>query len=678
MSAAYDAYDDTGEQDQGPPAFDLMAAIQSPNLAFDLDDSTLNQLGAKVVEDYGIDDESRKKEGWDERYDTAMKLAMLVAEKKNTPWPNASNVKHPLIATAAIQFNARAYPALIDGPVPVKGAVRGSDRGVPEQGPDGKPAVNPQSGEPVWKVKPGAKRERADRIGNHMSYQVMEEMPGWEEDTDRLLIQNPIVGCSFRKSRFDPLLGTNVSEMVTAKDFVVNYRTKNLRTCPRGTHVLTFYPHEVTERVRAGTWLDVDLGRPADAANDDQAPFTFYEQFRLIDLDGDGYPEPYTVTVEKESAKVVRVVTRFDERGIKQNEKGEIVRIVPEQVFTKWPFIPAMDGSFYDIGFGMLLSSTSDSINTVLNQLFDAGTLSNLQGGFIGEGVSIKSGAHSFRPGEWRKAATNGASLKDNIVPLPVKEPSSVLFSLLGLLIEGAKDVTATQDILGGDAGRGSLPVGTVSALIEQGLKTFTAIVKRLHRAFKEELGILYRLNGRYLEPQAYYTFQDQEGVVAQDDYKAGDCDVVPVSDPNMATDMQRTTKAQATLEIAKEAGGDMRVAGLRALEAFRVDAPEEIFPKPQGPPPEDPRVIAAKAKAMNDGKQSAIDAALAHAEIGKTAAETAQIEANILAMGPEFMEAAQEYARRQVQAALAMVENGGQSPVQQQGPVPGVEGPTA
>jgi hypothetical protein len=148
--------------------------------------------------------------------------------------------------------------------------------------------------------------------------------------------------------------------------------------------------------------------------------------------------------------------------------------------------------------------------------------------------------------------------------------------------------------------------------------------------------------------------------VVAQEDYKAGDCDVVPVSDPNMATDMQRTTKAQATLEIAKEAGGDMRVAGLRALEAFRVDAPEEIFPKPQGPPPEDPRVIAAKAKAMNDGKQSAIDAALAHAEIGKTAAETAQIEANILAMGPEFMEAAQEYARRQVQAALAMVENGG------------------
>lgn len=656
-------------EDQGPAPFDLRAAINSPNIAFDLPESTLNAIGAKVLEEFKIDEDSRKKEGWDERYDNALKLAMLVAEAKSFPWPGASNVKHPLIATAAIQFNARAYGAVVDGPMPVKGAVRGSDRGQPMVGPDGQPV------EGQWQVKPGAKRERAERIGNHMSYQLMEEMPGWEEDTDRLLIQNPVVGCSFRKTRFDPMRGTNVSEMVTAKDFVVNYWTKDLRTCPRGTHVLTFYPHEVTERKRAKTWLDVDLGRPAEAANDDQAPYTFYEQFRLIDLDEDDYPEPYTVTVEKESGKVVRIVARFDERGLKMGDDGTVIRIEPEQSFTKWPFIPAMDGSFYDIGFGMLLGSTSNSINTVLNQLFDAGTLANMGGGFIGDGISIKSGNMSRRPGEWKKAATNGGNLRDNVVPFPTQEPSSVLFSLLGLLIDGAKDLTATQDILGGDAGKGTLPVGTVSALIEQGLKTFTAIVKRLHRAFKDELQILYRLNARYLEPEAYYTFQDQEGVVAQQDYAIGDCDVIPVSDPNMATDMQRTTKAQATLEVAGQAGGDMRVAGLRALEAFRVDAPEEIFPAPQGPPPPDPKVVEAKAKAMLDERRVDIEEQESAVNRAKTEAETELINAQLMAMGPDFKAAMEAYAREAVQHALEMVENGGK-PAVQQGDVPGMGGP--
>jgi chaperonin GroES len=692
---AYEPQDDLEEE--GPAPFDLMAAIQSPNIAEDLSPALLATIGDKVLEEYKIDEESRRKEGWDERYQTAMDLAMLVAKQKSFPWPGASNVKHPLLATAAIQFNARAYGALIDGPIPVKGSVKGSDRGIPQMGPDGQPQMDPQSGEPVWQVKPGAKRERADRIGAHMSYQIMEEMPGWEEDTDRLLIQNPIVGCSFRKSWFDPMKGCNRTEMVTAKDFVVNYWTKDLETCPRGTHVLTFYPHEVTERIRAKTWLDVDLGRPAEAANDDQAPYTFYEQFRLIDLDEDEYPEPYIVTVEKESGQVVRIVARFDERGVygPDGKRAEIersqvpgqppivkywpetiARIEPERSFTKWPFIPAMDGSYYDIGFGMLLGSTVNSVNTVLNQLFDAGTLSNLGGGFIGEGISIKSGNMTRRPGEWKKAAVgNGGSLRENVVPFPTQDPSRVLLELLVFLIDGAKDLTATQDILGGDAGKGTLPVGTVSALIEQGLKTFTAIVKRLHRAFKDELGILYRLNARYLEPEAYFTFQDEEGVVAQDDYKLGDCDVVPVSDPNMATDMQRTTKAQATMEIAKEAGGDMRVAGLRALEAFRVDAPEEIFPKPQGPPPEDPALVKAKADAEMDDRRTQIEAAEAASNIAAQTVETEAKKLELAMMAPQFMAAIEQAIQAGIQRALQLVENGGQPPVQQ-GAVPGMDQP--
>tara|TARA_R110000868_G_scaffold108114_3_gene295538 strand:- start:993 stop:3140 length:2148 start_codon:yes stop_codon:yes gene_type:complete len=630
----YDAEAEGQTPERAP--FDLMAAIQSPNLAFDLPDDVLARIGAKVVEEHDIDENSRVEAGWVKRYDSAMKLALQVAEQKNTPWPNASNVKFPLISTAAIQFNARAYSALVDGPDLVKGAVRG--RPTPE------------------------KQERASRIGKHMSYQLLEEMDDWEEDTDRLLMQLPIVGCAFRKSWFDPIKGYNCSHLVSAKDFVVNYMTKDLSTCPRATHVLTFHPHEVKEKMRSGLWLDVDLGRPTDAANDDEAPHTFYEQHRLWDMDDDDYPEPYTVTVEKETGKVVRIVARYDERGIMQGEDGTIVRIMPTQTFTKYGFIPAPDGSFYDLGFGTLLNPLQETINTTINQMIDAATLSNLGGGFIGDGVSIKSGNQAFRPGEWRKVAANGGSLRDNIVPLPVKEPSSVLFSLLGMLIDAAKEVTATQDILSGDAGKGTMPVGTVTAVIEQGLKTFTAIVKRLHRALKKELGILYALNGRYLDEEAYFTFQDQEGAVARQDYMAGDCDVVPVSDPNMATDMQRMNNAQMIMGVAAQAGGNVQEAGKMALESARVPMAdiERVFPKQEGPKPPDPKMIEVQAKAMLDERRVDIEEATAVVANAKVEAEIEALQAQLAMMGPDILAAAEAYAREQVQQALAMVENGG------------------
>lgn len=647
MSEAFAYEDEMAEEEAQAPGFDLMAAIQSPNLAFDLDDSTLAQMGQKVLDEFRIDEESRAE--WKTRYDAAMKLALQATEAKNTPWPNASNVKFPLISTAAIQFNARAYPAMIDGPEVVKGAVKG--RPSPEKG------------------------ARAERVGKHMSYQLLEEMDDWEEDTDRLLIQLPIVGCAFRKTYFDPLKGYNCSHLVSAQDFVVNYWTKDLETCPRATHVLTFYPYEVEEKMRSGLWLKVDLGRPVSASNDDDAPYTFLEQARMWDLDGDDYAEPYTVTVEKESGKVVRVKARFDERGVQQGEDGQVIRIVPERCFTKYGFIPAPDGSFYDVGFGTLLNPLSETINTTINQLMDAGKLANLQGGFIGSGVSIKSGRQSFAPGEWKKAETPGGNLRDNIVPLPTKEPSAVLFNLLGMLIDAAKDVTATQDILGGDTGKGSLPVGTVTALVEQGLKTFTAIVKRLHRALKKELAILYRLNGRFLEPEVYFTFQDSEESVTQQDYAEGDMDVVPVSDPNMATDMQRMQQAQFKLEVAGAAAGNLREAGKAALQAARVPEDEIAAIFPDEPPPPDPKVIKAQADAEMEDRRTQMEAMETAANVEKTMVETETLKAQLAMMGPEFMAAMEQIVRDAVQQTLSMVENGGQPPQVRPQELPGMEG---
>lgn len=662
MSEAYaiDPQAPQGPPEQQPapqPANDakhpLLALVGVPNLADHLKDSELASMGSKVVEEFQLDEDSRKSSGWDEKYKLAMDLALQVQEVKNTPWPNASNVKYPLLTKAAIEFNARAYPAIVDGPDVVKGAVRG--QATPE------------------------KEQRAERIGKHMSYQLLEEMDDWEEDTDRLLMQLPIVGCAFRKTWFDPVKGYNCSHLVSAKDFVVNYWTKDLGTCPRATHVLTFYPHEIAEKMRSGLWLTKDLGISQDANGDDQAPHTFLEQHRLSDLDGDSYPEPYIVTVHKDTSQVVRVVARFDEKGLTV-EGQKVIRITPTRSFTKYPFIPAPDGSFYDIGFGMLLYPLSKTINTTINQIMDAGTLANMQAGFIGGGISIKSGNQGFKPGEFKKVDAQGQSLRDNVVLLPTKEPSSVLFQMLGLLLDSAKDITSTQDILSGDAGKGTLPVGTVTALIEQGLKSFTAIVKRIHRALKKELGILYDLNARYLKPQDYFTFQDVQGVIAQQDYAEGDCDVVPVSDPNMATDMQRMQQAQFVMEVGKQTGALVPGAvAERALQAAKVTEPDKLLPPP-GPPPPDPKLIVEQEKLRQSDRKLdqadialTIDSAEAKANIELTEANAQLAWTNAMLAGPQFQLAVQQ----QLDARLAQMmqntdtgsPNGGQPPAPQPGP---------
>lgn len=645
MSEAYDYEAEELPEDEGqaePAQPWVLTAPQSANLAFDLDDSLLGQIGAKVCEEFEIDVISRQAAGYDEKLKRAVELATLAKTAKAYPWDGASNVKYPLIIQAAIQFNARSYPAVIDGPNVVKASMKGQP--TPE------------------------KAERAERVANHMSWQLLEEEEEWEEDTDALLLRLSIVGTLFRKRYFDPMLGRNCSHVIGPEEFVVNYRAKrDLSVVPRMTHVLSFYPHEITEKKRAGLWLDVDLGQAQDAANDDQAPHEFLEQYRLWDLDEDGYPEPYIVTTHKETQKVVRIVARWYPEGVKVNQEGQIERIKPYQCFTKYPFIPSPDGSFYDMGFGTLLGAHSDTINTVLNQLMDAATLSNLQSGFIGEGVSIKSGNLRFKPGEWKKAGTSGGALRENIVPLPTKEPSSVLYQLMVFLIDTAKDLTATQEILTGDAGKGTMPVGTVQALVEQGLKTFTAIVKRLHRAFKRELRILYELNGRYLEPEVYFEFQDVSNRVVLEDYAEGDLDIVPVSDPNMATDMQRMSQAQVTLGIAKEAGGDLRAAGMRALEAARVPNPEEIFPPPQGPPPPDPKLVEVEAKAKAKDRELDIKEVATAADVASKNADTERKKLETMMMGPEVASMIEQIVADTIQRTLAMVNNGGQAPVQPQ-----------
>lgn len=616
-----DLDDEQGEpvESNEPVIARLLRFAQMPNIATELEENELNQLGARVVKEYELDDQSRSE--WKERHNKALKIASQVIEEKNYPWDGAANIKFPLITTAAIQFHARAYPAIIPGPTLVKGWVVGFDQD-------------------------GSKHDRADRISKHMSYQLLDEMEEWEEDTDKLILVLSITGTVFRKSYYSQTLARNVSEMITADRLVVNYNAKSLARAPRVTHELELYPYEIEERIRSGVYLDVDLGIPD--GEDKDAPIKILEQHRMEDLDDDGYPEPYVVTVLKDKQKVLRIAARYDEdriivdggktlgeirRGVEQHNQqiamsnraaiithqrameefphdlipppqmidpvsvdlsnAKVQRIKPIQYFTKYGFLPSPDGGFYDLGFGMLLLAINEAINTNVNMLLDAGHMANTGAGIIGSNLKMtkkSAGPLKFRPMEFKRVETGGMPVRDAIYQFQFNGPSPVLFQLLGTLIEAGRGVASVKDIMTGDMPGSNTPATTTLAAIQQGMQVFSSIYKRIHRALGNELQRLYDLNAKYLPPQVYFNVinAQQPVTVGQGDYIAGDVSVKPVSDPNAVTDAQVLARAQALMPFREDPSYDKAAIDKFYMEAIKIDSPEQFLAKqPPSPPPQ-------------------------------------------------------------------------------------------
>ncbi len=573
----------------------LLGWMKSDNIAADLDDETLNKMGELVKREFDIDENSRSE--WKTKTEQAMDLAMQNAKEKQFPWPKAANVIYPMVTTASTQFAARAYPAIVNGRSIVKGVVIGEDQGTPQIDPQtGQPVMQPgppgPDGQsmpvPVWQTPPGAKRIKADQIGEHMSWQLLDEQPEWEPETDQLLHLLPIVGCVFRKTYFDPGKGRNCSLMVSPMNFVVNYHAKSLETVPRTTEIIPYYPLEIEGMQRSGMFIEpkVPYGEAENADGDKDAPHEFLEQHRYWDLDEDGYAEPYIITIHKQSSQVVRVVARYDAEGIHFNKNThKIAKIDPVFYYTKYDFIPNPDGGFYAVGFGQLLRPINESINTVLNQLLDAGTLANAGGGFIGKGLSMNAGAIRFQMGEYKTVNVAGGTLKENIVPLQFPGPSPVLFELLGRLIEAGKEIAAVKDVLTGDQKASNVPATTTLALIEQGLKVFTAIYKRVHRALKQELTKLYRLNRVYGSEQFNYKVGDTWKTILKEDYVNGS-GVEPVSDPTMVSDMQKMGRTQFLLGFRADPNCNGVAIIKRAFAAADIDNIPELINEQPAPNP--------------------------------------------------------------------------------------------
>jgi len=570
-----------------PPEAFVQTVTQSQNLAADMTDMELTKIAGQVVEDFDIDKDSMS--DWLTSMKRGIDLAKLVKVDKTYPFKRSANVKYPLVTSAALQFNARAYPAIVPADQVVRATTFGADNG-------------------------GKKAARAERVAAHMSWQLLTEIEEWEEDTDKLLVQLPIVGTMIRKVWYDPVHGRVRCRLLDPGAFIINDKVKNLSDAPRCSEELMLYPSEIETRVRSGQFIERVYD---ETTNDKQAAQTFIEQHCLLDLDEDGYPEPYIVTMHRDAQKVVRIVADFEPTDVRYSRETQMVPVQqqitdefgypgmvevmqPQEVvtgitainrgsyFIAYKFMPGLDGGFYGTGLGLLLGDISDTINTIINLMLDAGHMASLGGGFIGSDMRIKGGNNRFEPGEWKINPATGATVRDSIVPMTWPGPDAVLLQMLGMLIEAGKEISSTKDIMTGDNGGKVQTATTTLALIEQGMMVFSAAYKRIFRSLKREYMLIAKINARTVQAETYNQFHDdvdQQGQPVQYDpaqeYGAADMDIQPVADPRSVTKMQEMAKAELLSNMAAQGLVPPQAAAKRILEAANIGNIEELAPEP-------------------------------------------------------------------------------------------------
>ena len=640
-------------------------ASQQGDLSPYLDSSTLASIGANCMEDYRRDCTDRQ--DWEDKAKESLKRAKQEPQpEKDWPWKGASNVCYPLLTTASLQFAARALPALIKGDEAISCKVVGSDRGLPmvdpqtgqpvlqvqgmpvAMGPQGPAIMTPQGPqplpegmqpEPVWQRAPGAKSARAQRVRDYMNFVLFYRMKGWRNDTDTMLHHLPIIGCGFRKVTYD---GQHRSEYVPALRLVAPMSAKSCEESPRLTEVQDGLPlNDIRGLQNAGFYRDVELVEDEDS----HGLRTLLEQHCLIDLDEDGYAEPYVVTLDEETEEVLRIEANYGPQDVVMNGE-KVVSINRECYYIKYDFFPNLDGGFYGLGLGHLLDSITTIVNNSINQMIDAGTAAAAGGGFIGSGVDLQGAGKRnsnirYQPGVYRTVNASGSSIRDAIYERTFPGPNPVTFQVLDLMLGAAKDISAIKDVLTGDA-KNTGQVGTTMALIEQGLQMFTAIYMRVFESEREEFSKLFRNVGRYADEKAqadYLNILDDPTANIAADFNAEDFDIRPVSDPTSVTRIQKAARAQYLGQFLGAPGVNPQAIIKRQFEAMDVEDIDELMMPPQPPDPMQIKAVEAEiaekfAGADKDSAAAEKYRADAMAAINKERREDEQQALQALAQG--------------------------------------------
>ena len=560
-----------------------LQAEPDANLAEILDERVLMDLSSELVGYY--EDDKGSRQDWEDSYTEGLDLLGIKYESRDEPFRGSSGVTHPVIAEAVTQFQAQAYKELLPSSGPVRTQVVGAST----------PEVESQS----------------KRVQEFMNFQIMNVMDEYDPEMDRLLFYLPLAGSAFKKIYFDDILDRAVSKFVPADDLLVPYNATDLSSASRVTHVIRMNTNDVRKNQAAAFYREVDIQAYGDedevrqkerelqgierSGSDDQ-DCTILEVHTDLDLPGfehvspldgeeTGIKLPYIVTIDEGSQKVLAVRRNW-------NEGDEYYRKV--QYFSHYKFLPGL--GFYGYGLLHMIGGLGRSATSILRQLIDAGTLANLPAGFKARGIRIRDADEPLSPGEFRDIDVPGGALRESIMPLPYKEPSQTLMSLLGFVVDAGRRFAAIADLQVGD-GNQQAAVGTTVALLERGSKVMSAIHKRLHYAQKQEFRMLARVFSESLPPMYPYNVYGAEATIKQADFDER-IDVIPVSDPNIFSMSQRLALAQTQLELAQSNPQmhNLHEAYRRIYEAIGVNNIEAILPTPQPPKPTDPAIENAKS----------------------------------------------------------------------------------
>jgi hypothetical protein len=542
------------------------------NLAEEIDPSELDSLGSDLLQDIRNDLDSRR--DWEKTYKEGLVLLGLKYEERTEPWDGACGVFHPMITEAVVRFQSETIMETFPAQGPVKTKILGKDT--------------------------REKEEAAARVKEDMNYELTERMPEFRMEHERMLWNLPATGSAFKKVYFDPSLERQTSVFVPAEDIIVAYGTVSMETAERVTHRMYKTKNEIRKLQVAGFYRDVELGEPSrvknelqekkdkesgmSANNDDR--YVLYEAHVNLDLPGyedkdDGKPTgiaiPYVVTIVEGSGEVLAIRRNFYEEDDTKQRRDHFVHYV---------YIPGF--GFYGFGLFHLIGGFAKSATSIMRQLVDAGTLSNLPGGLKARGLRIKGDDTPIAPGEFRDVDIGSGALRDNILPLPYKEPSATLYQLLGTIVEEGRRFAATADMKISDMSA-QAPVGTTLALLERMLKVMSAVQARVHYAFKHELKLLSDIIRDYTDDD--YDYEPQTGVrrAKRSDYDM--VEIIPVSDPNAATMSQRVVQYQAVIQLSQTAPQiyDMPALHRQMLEVLGIRNAAKLVPTEDDEKPKDP-----------------------------------------------------------------------------------------
>jgi len=551
------------------------------NLALKIPEDQLKKIGQKVVDEYKADLGSRSE--WEKRATNWINLFSGHRMPIDFPWPGASNINIPLLSVASLQFNARALDSLIPGKEIAK-----------------------------CYATDGQSIERAARVSRHMNWQLTEDIEDFEAGMDELLLMLPIYGCGFKKTFYDRVMGKPSSRLLSFKEFVVSYGTKTLHKCKRMTHAYEEYLNDIKIKSQQGIYSPeamnlkegsgVKINDPGSILQrkiDDitgiendmsvEHPRLMLEQHKWLDLDNDGIKEPYIVVVDEETAMVLSIESRL----ILDEITGS-VKIL--EYFTDYQFIKNPD-SIYGFGFGHFLEHLNESANTIINQLVNAGTLATTISGIINKRSGIKKGHLRFRLGEFVEADLTTDDIRKSLFEWNFKEPSAVLFNLLGLVVNYAKEISSVSDSMLGKLPPSDTTATSMLTVLEQGLKIYSTIHKRVHRSFKQELRKIFYINSIALDERVYFLVQDQTSgdMVGYESGRADYSDmidVIPVSDPTITSKAEKLVKAQTVYQSVMndpEATPENRYnAKKKFLEANEVMNVEQYITQPEPVEPPD------------------------------------------------------------------------------------------